>query len=84
MYQQDDYAAAIDTLVNVTNPGNYASPIEELKGDIYFTQGQFKEAEGAYQEALNTLVDSGLGRRKNLEIKLNDLTGSSDKAEAVK
>lgn len=71
---REQYSEALATLT-VDKPGKFAGRINEIKGDIYASQGKFEEARAAY---LAAMVASGAEvlDRSFLQMKLADLPGS--------
>jgi predicted negative regulator of RcsB-dependent stress response len=66
----DKLDMATNTL-KVSNPGEFSSRYEELRGDIFVKQDKTDEARQAYQKALaNTAAESG---QSTLQMKLDDL-----------
>ncbi|MDP3517221.1 MAG: tetratricopeptide repeat protein [Pseudohongiella sp.] len=59
------------TVIGGAEPGALAAEFEELRGDIYLSQGQRDEALTAYQAALDTGNPSPV-----LQLKLNELQSS--------
>lgn len=59
------------TVLGGAEPGALAAEFEELRGDIYMSQGQREEALTAYQAALDTGNPSPV-----LQLKLNELQSS--------
>lgn len=53
----------------------FAAYFDELKGDIFKTQGKLKEARAAYESALANAQKNG-GETRLLEIKIDDLAGA--------
>ena len=67
------------TLANYPQQGDFSSQYTLVKGDIYYKKGEIGSAKTAYRAALD---DSKLGSqiRGFIQIKLDDLGGSSDGA----
>lgn len=55
------------------DPGEFAAPIEELRGDIRLAQGDRAAARAAYEKALAALAADDLAARSGLQRKLDDL-----------
>lgn len=69
---QGAYDDALATLAAV-EPDTFAASFAEVRGDIYLAQGKTSEARGAYQLALNSLLEQQASRRPLLQMKLDDL-----------
>lgn len=69
---QGDIDAAL-AVVSGPAPTGYEGPWAEVRGDIYFSEGQLEQARQAYQEALDSPSDMGFGTTL-IQMKL-DATG---------
>ena len=69
---QGDADAALAVLAKPA-PIGYEGPWAEVRGDIYFSEGQLEQARQAYQEALDSPSDMGFGTTL-IQMKL-DATG---------
>lgn len=67
--QPDEALALLDGASDISG---FESRYAEVRGDIYFVQGNSDEAIAAYLEALNTL-EAGVGDRNALVLKLESL-----------
>ena len=66
--RNDEALAILDSV----EPGNFSARFSEIRGDIYFAQGDAENARNAYLDALNSdqseFVDRGL-----IQMKIDDL-----------
>jgi predicted negative regulator of RcsB-dependent stress response len=69
-------------LLSVSEPGKFAGRVNEIKGDIQAAQGHAEEARAAYLAAM-VADGSELLDRNFLQMKLNDLPGSTDTSDAA-
>jgi len=69
---QGAYDKALAILA-AAEPETFAAAFAEVRGDIYLAQGKTSEARGAYQLALNSLLEQQANRRLLLQMKLDDL-----------
>ncbi len=72
--KKPDQAMAL--LDKIDNPG-FSAVIEQVKGDIYLTQGQTAKAKEAYQNALNGMPATS-SLRPYVEMELNQLPASKN------
>nr|WP_306671421.1 tetratricopeptide repeat protein [Endozoicomonas sp. ONNA2] len=63
---------ALDILSRLNAGKSYEATVESVKGDVYLALGDRKQAEAAYQKAVNAAQDNGLNRPL-LQLKLDDL-----------
>ncbi len=76
---EKSYDAALQELERVKNT-NYLSLRTELRGDIYYAQGKFSEAQHEYQSAKTEVEKSGINnlflemKQQNVLIALHSLT----------
>jgi len=64
------------TILNGADPGTFQPAFEELKGDIYASQGKRRLARNAYETALAGMPQGV--NRKYLKMKLDDLGAKDD------
>jgi predicted negative regulator of RcsB-dependent stress response len=76
-----DSAAAANTLEGVAGVEGFEAQYAEIHGDILLADGKTEEAAVAYQEALE-LLDTGVGSRHFLEMKLEALGVNPDTPES--
>ena len=72
--QKEQFDQALTTL-SIDFPGEFAASVDELRGDIYATQGNASEAANAYRNALK--ADPGPANGEFVQQKLDDLGSSS-------
>lgn len=72
---REEYDEALATL-DVDEPGDFASRISEIRGDIYVAQGDNDAARAAFAEAL-AAPGSDLLDRNFVQMKLSDLLSSA-------
>lgn len=70
----EKYDAALASLNSVKDDG-FAARVAELKGDVYFAQGNLEQARTEYQAAADA---GGLAGNTLLQMKLDDLALSSE------
>lgn len=63
---------ALDILTKLNAGKSYEATVESAKGDVYLALGDRKQAEVAYQKAVDAARDNGLNRPL-LQLKLDDL-----------
>ena len=63
---------ALDILAKLNAGKSYEATVESAKGDAYLALGDRKQAETAYQKAVDAAQDNGLNRPL-LQLKLDDL-----------
>ncbi len=63
---------ALDILTKLSAGKSYEATVESAKGDAYLALGDRKQAEVAYQKAVDAAQDNGLNRPL-LQLKLDDL-----------
>ena len=66
-----NYEQALEALNN-NLPESFAAQVEEVRGDIYFAQGNTQQARGAYQAAVDL---GGAQSSPSLQMKFENLTG---------
>jgi predicted negative regulator of RcsB-dependent stress response len=72
--QKEQFDQALTTL-SIDFPGEFAASVDELRGDIYASQGNASEAANAYRNALK--ADPGPANGEFVQQKLDDLGSSS-------
>nr|WP_136250187.1 tetratricopeptide repeat protein [Ningiella ruwaisensis] len=65
--QLEEYDSAISTLESV-NASAFADQVQELKGDIYYIQGKYEQAQSAYNQALVELPGD-----QSIQMKLDNI-----------
>ena len=73
--EQEKYDDALATL-SFAFPESFVAQVEEIKGDIYFKQGNVEKARAAYQLAAD---NDGLTNNNGLQYKLDDLAQATPK-----
>lgn len=71
LYAKGEYEDALQ-LLNISQENAYAAAFEELKGDIYLSQGRQNDALSAYENAVNL----GGNNSEVLSMKIDDLNGA--------
>jgi predicted negative regulator of RcsB-dependent stress response len=74
--QLEQFDASIATLNSIENTG-YEARVAELKGDVYFAQGDLDKARIEYQSAVDK---GGVDGNALLKMKLDDLALSANVA----
>lgn len=76
----DGQATEALTVISAAQQGALAAEFEELRGDIYLSQGQSELALAAYQAAVQTTLSPASAQANGispvLQLKLNELQGS--------
>lgn len=78
---QGQFDAALATLAELAEPGDFAAGYAELRGDILLDKGDRAAALSAYEAAL-AAIKPGEGDRSGLEEKINDLAVAKAPVEA--
>ncbi len=76
-FAEGDTSGALAQLDSVTAPGSFEALYEQLRGDIYVTEGKADMARTAYIRALAAMDATAPGRRL-LQVKLDDLGGAAE------
>lgn len=71
---QEKYADALTTL-GASDTSSFAGQYHEMRGDIFYFQGDLEAARNEYQAALDAPV-AGVIDRSYVQIKLDDVTGT--------